>query len=138
MRECHRCIHYPPDPSLAWEDSPCSHCTATYAEQKRSHRQRRQVIAPAATPAPSPDEYLARKTVLAWTHISRTYPAAAAYILAKLADQSLSYAAIGRRFKVSKTTVQYQISLAIMAEPDLAALLTIDRSRTKRKGRPAR
>ena len=68
--------------------------------------------------------------VLAWTHVSRVYPAAAAYILAKLGDQSLSYAAIARRFGVSKTTVQYQIGLAVMAEPDLAKLITIDHTRT--------
>ena len=135
MRECTRCPHYPPPPGSNWEDLPCAHCTSQYASKRREHMQKRQVISPAKLPAPSPDEWFARRTVLAWTHITRVYPAAASYILAKLGDQSLSYAAIARRFKVSKATVVYQIGLAVMAEPSIAALLSIDRTRTKRHGK---
>ena len=134
MKECSRCIHREKwGTGVRWEDLPCAHCTSTYARSRSEHIQRRQVIKPARIDAPGPDDYIARSTVLAWTHISRTYPAASAYILAKLADQSLSYAAIARRFKVSKTTVQYQISLAIMAEPDLAGLISLDHTRNKHK-----
>ena len=134
MKECTRCIHYEKlQAGTPWEDLPCAHCTGTYARARSERIQRRQVIKPARIDAPGPDDFIARRTVLAWTHVSRTYPAAAAYILAKLADQSLSYAAIARRFQVSKTTVQYQISLAIMAEPDLAGLLSLDHTRNKRK-----
>jgi hypothetical protein len=111
------------------EDLECSHCTSDYAQA----RQRRQTIAaePLVNPV-TPDDFIRQKTVLAWTHISRTYPAAASYILAKIGDPSLSYTAIARRFKVSKTTVQYQISLAIMNEPDLAGLLQIDHTRNRK------
>ena len=134
MRECTRCIHYPPPPGANWEDLPCAHCTSTYARGRSAAIQRRQTVAaPAHIDAPGPDDFIARRTVLAWTHITRIYPAAAAYILAKLADQSLSYAAIARRFRVSKSTVQYQISLAVMAEPDIAGLISIDHTRNKRK-----
>lgn len=134
MMECSNCIHRAKwDQGIPWEDLPCAHCTSTYARSRSERIQRRQVIKPARIDAPGPDDYIARRTVLAWTHISRTYPAASAYILAKLADQSLSYAAIARRFKVSKTTVQYQISLAIMAEPDLAGLISLDHTRNKHK-----
>lgn len=134
MRECTRCIHYDAlcSGQHAWEDLPCAHCTGDYAEARRNYWQKRQVISPDRAPAPSPEEFLAREVVFAWTHISRTYPAAAAYILAKLADQSLSYAAIARRFQVSKSTVQYQIGLAVMAEPSIAKLITIDHTRTRR------
>lgn len=129
MRECSRCIHRSKwQPGVRWEDLPCAHCTGDYA------RQRRQTIAAEPKIAPvTPDDFLRQQTVLAWTHVARTYPAASAYILAKIADPSLSYAAIARRFKVSKTTVQYQISLAIMAEPDLAGIIQIDHTRNKRK-----
>lgn len=134
MTGCSRCIHDAARRSGApWESLPCAHCTGAYAQARNSRIQRRQVIKPARIDAPGPEDYIARRTVLAWTHVSRTYPAAAAYILAKLADQSLSYAKIAERFKVSKTTVQYQIGLAIMAEPDLAGLLSIDHTRNKRK-----
>lgn len=132
--ECSRCIHQAD--LLAgvhpWTELPCAHCTSPYARQLRDHRQKRQVVAPSRTPAPSPDEFIARRVVLAWTRITRTYPAAAAYILCKLGDQSLSYAAIARRFQVSKTTVQYQISLAVMAEPVIASLLSIDHTRNRK------
>lgn len=135
MRECTRCLHYEKLMSgqYRWEDLQCSHCTGEYANARRDRIQRRQVVAaePKITPV-SPDDFIRQKTVLAWTHITRTCPAAAAYILAKISDPSLSYAAIARRFKVSKTTVQYQISLAIMKEPDLAGLLQIDHTRTRR------
>ena len=134
MKACTRCPHYPPPPGANWEDLPCAHCTSEYARTRSQSRQKRQVIRPAAIPAPSPDDFIARRTVLAWTHISRTYPAAAAYILAKLGDQSLSYSAIAKRFRVSKSTVQYQISLAVMAEPGIAGLISIDTTRTRRKG----
>ena len=136
MRECTRCIHYEKlcSGQYAWEELECAHCTGEYANTRRNAIQRRQTVAAEAKITPvSPDDFIRQKTVLAWTHVARTYPAASAYILAKLADQSLSYAAIARRFKVSKTTVQYQIGLAIMAEPDLAGLLQVDRTRTKRK-----
>lgn len=134
MMECSNCVHRAKrDKGIPWEDLPCAHCTSTYARSRSEHIQRRQVIKPARIDVPGPDDYIARRTVLAWTHISRTYPAASAYILAKIADQSLSYSAIARRFKVSKTTVQYQISLAIMAEPDLAGLLSLDHTRNKHK-----
>ena len=132
--ECDHCIHREKlDSGVPWEDLPCSHCTSPYARKRSEYIQRRHVVKPARIEAPGPDDFIARRTVLAWTHISRTYPAAAAYILAKLADQSLSYADIARRFKVSKTTVQYQISIALMAEPDLTGLLSIDHTRNKRK-----
>ena len=134
MTECSRCIHREKWSSgVPWEDLPCAHCTAPYARKRSEYIQKRQIIAPARVEAPSPDDWIARRTVLAWTHISRTYPAAAAYILAKLGDQSLSYAAIARRFRVSKSTVQYQISLAVMAEPLIVGLLSIDHTRNKRK-----
>lgn len=135
MRECTRCPHYPPPAGSRWEDLPCAHCTSDYARtrSRSAARQKRQIVSPARVEAPSPDDYIARRTVLAWTHASRTYPAACAYILAKLADQSLSYADIAKRFSVSKSTVQYQIGLAVMAEPDLAGLLSIDHTRNKRK-----
>ena len=132
--ECDKCIHRSKwDSGAAWEDLPCAHCTAPYARKRSEYIQKRQVVNPARIEAPGPDDFIARRTVLAWTHITRTYPAAAAYILAKLADQSLSYAGIAKRFRVSKTTVQYQISLALMAEPDLAGLLSIDHTRNKKK-----
>ena len=134
MMECSNCIHRSKwDQGIPWEDLPCAHCTSTYARSRSARIQRRQVIKPARIDAPAPDDYIARRTVLAWTHISRTYPAASAYILAKLADQSLSYAAIARRFKVNKYTVQYQIGLALMAEPDLIGLLSIDHTRNKHR-----
>lgn len=135
MRECTRCPHkdlWTPD--AKWEDLPCAHCTSARAQAKRDIIQRRQVIAPPPRiDPPSVEDFIARKTVLAWTHVVRCYPAAASYILAKLGDQSLSYARIARRFKVSKSTVQYQIGLAVMAEPDLAGLLSVDHTRTHRK-----
>ena len=134
MRDCLRCIHHEKwTPDARWEDLPCAHCTSEYARGRSAAIQKRQVITPARIPAPSPDDYIARRTVLAWTHITRAYPAAAAYILAKLADQSLSYAAIAKRFQVSKSTVQYQIGLAVMAEPDVAGLISIDHTRNTRK-----
>lgn len=134
MRDCTRCIHREKwTPDANWEDLPCAHCTSTYAAARNAYRQKKQIITPARIDAPGPDDFIARRTVLAWTHISRTYPAASAYILAKLADQSLSYAAIARRFKVSKTTVQYQISLAIMAEPELAGLISLDHTRNRHR-----
>jgi len=134
MRDCTRCIHREKwTPDARWEDLPCAHCTSTYATARNTYHQKKQIITPARIDVPSPDDYIARHTVLAWTHISRTYPAASAYILAKLADQSLSYAAIARRFKVSKTTVQYQISLAIMAEPELAGLISLDHTRNRHR-----
>ena len=136
MRECTRCLHYEKLMSgrYRWEDLECSHCTSEYANARRDRIQRRQVVAAEPKVAPvSPDDFIRQKTVLAWTHITRTYPAAAAYILAKLADQSLSYAGIAKRFRVSKTTVQYQISLALMAEPDLDGLIQIDHTRNKKK-----
>ena len=134
MRSCTNCIHREKwTPDARWEDLPCAHCTSDYASQRNEYRVKKQIITPARVDAPAPDDYIARRTVLAWTHVSRVYPAAAAYILAKLGDQSLSYAAIARRFKVSKSTVQYQISLAIMAEPDLAGLISIDHTRNRRK-----
>ena len=133
MRDCNRCPHRKLQvPGANWEDLPCAHCTSDYARTRSRNRQDRQIVREAHIAPPSPDEFVARRTVLAWTHLTRTYPAAAAYILAKLADQSLSYAAIARRFQVSKSTVQYQISLAVMLEPDLAGLLSIDRTRTRR------
>lgn len=133
MRDCTRCIHREKwTPDARWEDLPCAHCTSTYAAARNAHRQKKQIINPARIDAPGPDDFIARRTVLAWTHISRTYPAAAAYILAKLADQSLSYAAIARKFKVKKYTVQYQIGLALMAEPDLIGLISVDHTRNKR------
>lgn len=136
MRECTRCIHYDKLMSglYRWEDLECSHCTGEYANSRRNAIQRSQTIAaePKISPV-SPDDFIRQKTVLAWTHISRTYPAAAAYILAKIADPSLSYAAIARRYKVSKSTVQYQISLAVMKEPDLAGLIQTDHTRTRRR-----
>lgn len=133
MRECTRCIHYAKlcSGEYKWEDLECSHCTGEYATARRD-RIRRQTIAPEPKVAPvSPDDFIRQSTVLAWTHISRAYPAASAYILAKIAEPSLSYAAIARRFKVSKSTVQYQISLALMAEPDLIGLIPIDHTRTR-------
>lgn len=137
MRECSRCPHQ--SALLAgekpWTELPCAHCTSAYARQLRSHHQKPQVISPAKISATAPDDLLRQRTVLAWTHISRTYPAASAYILAKIAEPALSYAAIARRYQVSKSTVQYQIGLAIMAEPDLAGLLQVDRTRTKRKAK---
>ena len=135
MRECTRCIHYAAlcSGKHAWEDLPCAHCVSTYARTRSERIQRRQTIAAEPMIAPvGPDDLIRRKTVLAWTRISRTYPAASAYILAKVADPSLSYAAIARRYRVSKSTVQYQIGLAVMAEPDLAGLLSIDHTRNKR------
>lgn len=134
MRSCTNCIHREKwTPDARWEDLPCAHCTSAYAEQRRASRVKKQVISPARIDPPSVDDFIARRTVLAWMHVVRCYPAAASYILAKLGDQSLSYAAIARRFKVSKSTVQYQISLAIMAEPDLAGLISLDHTRNKRK-----
>ena len=135
MRECSRCIHREKwGPGVRWEDLPCAHCTGDYASARSERIQRRQVIPAEPKIAPvSPDDFIRQKTVLAWTHISRTYPAASAYILAKIADPSLSYAAIARRFQVSKTSVRYQISLALMAEPDLIGLLSIDHTRNKHK-----
>ena len=135
MRECSRCIHREKwGPGVRWEDLPCAHCTGDYASARSERIQRRQTIPAEPKIAPvSPDDFIRQKTVLAWTHISRTYPAASAYILAKIADPSLSYAAIARRFQVSKTSVRYQISLALMAEPDLIGLLSIDHTRNKHK-----
>lgn len=135
MKDCLRCIHHELwTPDAKWEDLPCAHCTSVYARSRSESIQRRQVIAaPPRIDPPSVDDFIARRTVLAWTHISRTYPAAAAYILTKLGDQSLSYAAIARKFKVSKSTVQYQIGLAVMAEPDIAGLISIDHTRNTRK-----
>lgn len=135
MRECSRCIHRSKwGPGVRWEDLPCAHCTGDYASARSKRVQRRQVIPAEPKIAPvSPDDFIRQKTVLAWTHISRIYPAASAYILAKIADPSLSYAALARRFKVSKTSVRYQISLALMAEPDLIGLLSIDHTRNKHK-----
>lgn len=130
MKSCHRCLHYPPDPSIPWEDSPCSHCTSVRAETRR---QSRQVVKPARVEAPHPDDFIARRAVLAWTHITRTYPAAAAYILAKMSDQSLSYTAIAKKFQVSPSTVRYQMSLAFMSEPELIGLISIDHTRNRRK-----
>lgn len=135
MRECTRCPHYEKlcSGKYAWEDLPCSHCTGEYASARRDRIQRRQVVAAEPKIAPvSPDDFIRQKTVLAWTHVSRTYPAASAYILAKIAEPSLSYAAIARRFKVSKSTVQYQIGLALMAEPDLIGLIPIDHTRNRK------
>lgn len=134
MRECTRCPHQKLwTPDAKWEDLPCAHCTSARAQAKRDIIQRRQVIpAPPRIDPPSVEDFIARKTVLAWTHVVRCYPAAASYILAKLGDQSLSYARIARRFKVSKSTIQYQIGLAVMAEPELAGLLSIDHTRTRR------
>ena len=132
--ECDRCIHREKwDQGTPWEDLPCAHCTSAYASQRNSYRQNKQIITPARIDPPHPDDFIARRTVLAWTHISRVYPAAAAYILTKLADQSLSYAAIARRFKVSTSTVRYQMGLAFMAEPDLIGLISVDHTRNKRK-----
>ena len=132
--ECDRCIHREKwDQGVPWEDLPCAHCTSAYASQRNSYRQNKQIITPARIDPPHPDDFIARRTVLAWTHISRVYPAAAAYILTKLADQSLSYAAIARRFKVSTSTVRYQMGLAFMAEPDLIGLISVDHTRNKRK-----
>ena len=134
MRACTRCIHHEKwTPDANWEDLPCAHCTSAYATARNEHRQKKQIITPARIDAPSPDDIIARRTVLAWTHISRTYPAAAAYILTKMADQSLSYRDIARKFKVSKDTVQYQMSLAFMAEPELIGLISVDHTRNKRK-----
>lgn len=134
MRDCTSCPHRSLQvPGANWEDLPCAHCTSAYARTRSSSRQKRQIVKPARIEAPGPDDYIARRTVLAWVHISRVYPAACAYILAKLGDQSLSYADIAARFQVSKSTVQYQISLAVMAEPDLAGLLSIDHTRNRRK-----
>ena len=133
MKSCTNCIHREKwKPGVNWEDLPCAHCTSVRAEQRRLHV-KKQIITPARIDPPSVDDYIARRTVLAWTHVSRVYPAAAAYILAKMGDQSLSYAAIARRFKVSKTTVQYQISLAIMAEPELANLISLDHTRNRHR-----
>lgn len=135
MRECFRCIHHELwQPGVNWEDLPCAHCTSVRGRARSELIQRRQVIAaPPRIDPPSVDDFIARRTVLAWTHISRVYPAAAAYILTKLGDQSLSYASIARKFKVSKSTVQYQIGLAVMAEPDIAGLISIDHTRNTRK-----
>lgn len=130
MKSCHNCPHYPPRPGIAWEDSPCSHCTSTRAETRR---QSRKITSPGRVAAPSPDEFIARQAVLAWTHITRKYPAAAAYILAKMSDQSLSYAAIARKFQVSASTVRYQMSLAFMSEPELIGLISVDHTRNRRK-----
>lgn len=129
MKSCHRCPHYMKHPGERWEDTPCAHCTSLRAEL---YRVKRQIIRPARVPAPAPDEITARETVLAWTHVTRAYPAAAAYVLAKLGDQSLSYRQIARRFKVSPATVQYQLSMAAMLEPAILRLLSIDRTRTRR------
>lgn len=134
MRECHRCLHYEKlcSGKYAWEDLPCAHCTGEYASARRD-RIRRQTIAAEPKVAPlSPDDFIRQQAVLAWTHVIRAYPAASAYILAKIAEPSLSYAAIARRFKVSKSTVQYQISLALMAEPDLIGLIPIDHTRNRK------
>lgn len=134
MRDCTRCIHREKwTPDANWEDLPCAHCTSARADARRSYYQRRQIIKPARIDASAPDDYIARRTVLAWTHVSRVYPAAAAYILAKMGDQSLSYRAIARRFQVAESTVRYQISLAIMAEPELAGLLSVDHTRNKHR-----
>ena len=134
MRDCSRCPHRKLQvPGANWEDLPCAHCTSDYAQARTRNRQSKQIIREAHIDAPAPDDYIARRTVLAWTHVSRTYPAACAYILAKIADQSLSYADIAKKFSVSKSTVQYQIGLAVMAEPDLAGLLSVDHTRNKRK-----
>ena len=134
MRDCTRCIHREKwTPDANWEDLPCAHCTSARADARRSYYQRRQIIKPASIDAPAPDDYIARRTVLAWTHVSRVYPAAAAYILAKMADQSLSYAAIARRFHVSPSTVRYQMGLAFMSEPDLIGLISVDHTRNSRR-----
>lgn len=140
MRECTRCIHYEKlcSGQYEWAELECAHCTSPKAEARRSYYQRRQIITPARVDAPAPDDYIARRTVLAWTHIARVYPAAAAYILAKMADQSLSYAAIARRFHVSQSTVRYQMSLAFMAEPDLIGLVSVDHTRNKRRAHKKR
>lgn len=135
MRECTRCIHYEKlcSGKFAWEDLPCAHCTSAYASARNEYHVKRQVIKPALIDPVTPDDHLARRIVLAWTHISRTYPAAAAYILAKMADQSLSYAAIARRYKVATSTVHYQISLAVMAEPEILRLISVDHTRNKHR-----
>ena len=132
--ECDRCIHREKwDQGVPWEDLPCAHCTSAYASQRNSYRQSRKITSPGRVAAPSPDEFVARQAVLAWTHITRKYPAAAAYILAKMSDQSLSYAAIAKKFKVSASTVRYQMSLAFMSEPELIGLISVDHTRNKRK-----
>ena len=137
MRNCLRCIHHAKwGTGVAWEDLPCAHCTSAYASARNEYHAKKQVINPARIDPVTPDDHLARRIVLAWTHVSRTYPAAAAYILAKMGDQSLSYAAIARRFRVATSTVRYQISLAIMAEPDLAGLISIDHTRNKHHAHP--
>ena len=134
MTECSRCIHREKWSSgVPWEDLPCAHCTAPYARKRSEYIQKRQIIAPARVEAPSPDDWIARRTVLAWTHITRTYPAAAAYILAKMSDQSLSYTAIAKKFQVSPSTVRYQMSLAFMSEPELIGLISIDHTRNRHK-----
>lgn len=135
MRSCTNCIHREKwTPDARWEDLPCAHCTSTYARTRSEAIQRRQVIpAPPRVDPPSVDDFIARRTVLAWTHITRVYPAAAAYILAKMSDQSLSYAAIARRFKVSPSTVRYQMSLAFMAQPELVGLISVDHTRNKHR-----
>ena len=134
MRSCTRCIHHAKwGTGVAWEDLPCAHCTSTYASARNEFHQKKQVIKPARIDPVTPDDHLARRIVLAWTHVSRTYPAASAYILAKMGDQSLSYKAIARRFQVCESTVRYQISLAIMAEPELAGLISIDHTRNKHR-----
>lgn len=134
MRSCTNCIHREKrQPGVNWDDLPCAHCTSVYASTRNEYRVKKQVISPARIEPPSVDDFIARRTVLAWTHVSRVYPAAAAYILAKMADQSLSYSAIARRFKVSPSTVRYQMSLAFMAEPDLIGLISVDHTRNKHK-----
>ena len=134
MRDCTRCIHREKwTPDANWEDLPCAHCTSTYAAARNAYRKKKKIITPARIDAPSPDDFIARRTVLAWTHVSRVYPAAAAYILAKMADQSLSYAAIARRFHVSPSTVRYQMGLAFMSEPDLIGLISVDHTRNSRR-----
>lgn len=140
MKDCLRCIHHELwTPDANWEDLPCAHCTSVYARTRSESIQRRQVIAaPPRIDPPSVDDFIARRTVLAWTHVSRVYPAASAYILAKMADQSLSYAAIARRFHVSASTVRYQMSLAFMAEPDLIGLISVDHTRNKRRAHKKR
>ena len=50
-----------------------------------------------------------------------------------MSDQSLSYAAIARKFKVSASTVRYQMSLAFMSEPELIGLISVDHTRNPRK-----
>ena len=134
MRECTRCIHYCKLMSgqYRWEDLECAHCTGEYASARRDRIRKQQIAAEPKIAPLSPDDFIRQKTVLAWTHVSRTYPAASAYILAKIAEPSLSYSAIARRFKVSKSTVQYQISLALMAEPDLIGLIPIDHTRNRK------